>query len=198
MKRLPILIIVALVTLGLANNSFAGRYHRSHITTVHHSNLGHWDENTSFDLDDGSIIIIHESRNRGESIVEFTEDYELIIGGEKIHLNAAQQILVEQFYDQSMDILGYAIAIGWEGAEIGLDGAKLGIRAISCVFKLLSPYYDTDDLEREIEREAEKLEDKSERLEDKAEFIEDMVADLEDIAEDLQHEIPELDELGWF
>ena len=65
-----------------------------------------------------------------------------------------------------IDIHGPNIAkmLGIEGAKIGAGGVKLGFTAIAKVVKLLSDEYDTDDLEEDLEREAEKLEKKAERL----------------------------------
>ena len=55
-----------------------------------------------------------------------------------------------------------------------------------------------DDLERDMERDAEKLEARAEKLEKKAEKIEQMVDELDELAYEMRREIPELDELGWF
>ena len=54
--------------------------------------------------------------------------------------------------------------IGIEGGKIGLAGAGLGLKAVAGVFKLLTPGYDEDDLERDMEHEAEKLEKKAEKI----------------------------------
>ncbi len=197
MKTLVIVLIAGLIAFGSAADSFAGR-HYGRTITVHSDDWYQLDDDTSFDLDDGTIIITHRGRDRDRCTVEFTEDYELYIDGEEIDLDPQQQALVREFYDQSMDIVDYAKEIGWEGAKVGVEGAKLGLKAIGCLFKLLSPNYDTDDFEDEIEREAERLEIRAELLEDKAEIIEEMVEDLEDIADDLRDDIPELDGLRWF
>jgi len=197
MRILLIAMVAGLILLGSATTCLAGR-HYSRTITVHNEHFRDWDDDISFDLDDGTLIITHERRDRDRSTVEFTEDYRLFIDGDQIDLNDEQQALVKEFYDQSMDIVDYAKEIGWEGARVGLEGAKLGLKAVGCLFKLLSPNYDSDDMEDEIERAAEKIEIKAERLEEKAEFIEELVEDLEYIADDLRDKIPELDRLRWF
>ncbi|MBU0984807.1 MAG: YggN family protein [candidate division Zixibacteria bacterium] len=145
---------------------------------------------------DGTLQIRHKGRDRTR--VEITSDYDLYIGGKKIVTNDRQEELLAQFYGLTMDVRVQAMEIGKEGAKIGLEGAKLGLSAIGRVFKLLSSNYDTDDLEREMERDAEKLELKAEKLEEKADQIEELVDELEYIADDLRAEIPELRELNWF
>lgn len=166
---------------------------RIHGITVQHD--GHLD-GVSIDLDDGSIILTHEGRRR--ETVEITEDYELYINDERIDLDEDQQMLVAEYYELGMDIVAYAKRIGWEGAKIGVSGAKLGLKAVGNVFKLIFTSYDTEDFEREMEREAARLEARAEILEEKAEVIEDMAEELEDIAYEMNREIPELRELDWF
>ena len=82
--------------------------------------------------------------------------------------------------------------------KIGAAGARLGIEAIASVFKLLRWDYDSDDLEREIERKAEKIEARAERLEARAEKIEQMACELERIEEKLERQIPEMRERDSF
>lgn len=197
MRILIITLLTGLLLLGAATTSLAGR-HYDRRSDFHHNQFSNWDDDISFDLDDGTLIITCEQDRHDRSVVEFTEDYKLFIDGDEIELNDDQRELVREFYDQSMDIVDYAKEIGWEGAKIGVEGAKLGAKAIGCLFKLLSPNYDSDDMEDEIERAAEKIEDRAELLEEKAKFIEDMVEDLDDIKDDMCDKIPELDRLSWF
>ncbi len=150
----------------------------------------------SFDLDNGTIIM--ERTGRRVETVEITENHELYINGDRVKLDDDQQKLVREFYEQGMEIVGYAKELGWEGAKIGVSGAKLGLRAVGNVFRLLFTGYDTDDFEREMEREAAKIEAKAEMLEEKAEKVEYMVEELEDIAWEMDREIPELRDLDWF
>lgn len=159
-------------------------------------NTGHWD-NTSFKLDNGTLVITHRE-NRYKDVVEITRDHELYVNDERIKLDKGQQELVDEFYDDCMDMYDQAKRIGVEGAKIGLDGAKLGLKAVGCVFKLLSPNYDTDDLEREMDYEASKIEAKADKLEIKADRLEKMAEELEDVAHDMRRDIPAIDDLGWF
>ena len=192
MKSVVICTMVCLVML--ASPAMSHDSHRTHMVSVHDVSC-RWD-NVNFDLEDGTIVLEHEGRDI--ETVEITEDYELYVNGDKIELNEHQQELVAEFYESVMDIIDYAKALGWEGARIGAEGAKLGLQAVGGLFKVVFTSYDTDDFERDIEREAEKIEAKAEQLEKKAERIEVMAEDLADLAQEMDEEIPQLDELGWF
>ena len=149
------------------------------------------------DLEDGTLVITHEDR-RDYSTVEITEEYELSVDGRHIKTDKDQKKLLGEYYELVVGFEDAIIDIGKEGARIGISGAVLGLKAVGGVFKLLSPHYDSDDLERDLEREAEKIEEKAEKLERQAEQIEHMVDELDAIARELTREIPELDDLGWF
>lgn len=191
MKVIAVSAVALLLIVGLPVTSDS----KSHVhgVSVHHE--GHLN-NVSIDIDDGTIILTHEDRRR-ES-VEITEDYELYVNDERVVLDENQQALVADYYELGMEIVDYAKGIGLEGARIGLSGAKLGLKAVGNVFKLVFTSYDTDDFEREMEREAARLEARAEVLEEHAEVIEDMVEELEEIADEMNREIPELDDLDWF
>jgi len=189
-------IAVCLTLAFLAPTLAARDYHHSRTVVITEDGPDFW-ENTSFDLDRGTVVITHRE-DRGKDVVEITKDHRLIINDDEIKLDDRQQALVGEFHEGCMEIYKSAKKIGWEGAKIGLDGAKLGIQAVGCVFKLLSPEYDSDDLERELEHEADKIEAKAEILELQAEQIEAIAEELEDIADDMRRDIPEIDDLGWF
>jgi hypothetical protein len=201
MKAVSIAVAAVLLVAGWTGTASAG--HHSHASTT--VTLGHqqshfldWDEDTWLDVDDGSVIITHKERGEPRSTVEITEDHELFVDDEQVKLNPEQKILVGQFHDECYEMLDYAKDIGIEGAKIGLEGARLGVEAVACVFKLLSPSYDSDDLEDEMEHKASRIEDRASVLEEKAEVIEDMADDLEDLADDMRDKIPALDDLYWF
>ena len=149
------------------------------------------------DLEDGTLVITYEDR-RDYSTVEITEEYELYIDGQHIKTDKDQKKLLGEYYELVVGFEDAIIDIGKEGARIGISGAALGLKAVGGVFRLLSPHYDSDDLERDLEREAEKIEKKAEKLERQAEKIEDMVDELDDIAWELTRQVTELDDLGWF
>jgi len=79
-----------------------------------------------------------------------------------------------------------------------MQGAKIGLKAVVGVVRLISLDYDTDDLERDLDRETDKIEEKVERLEEKAEDLEDLADELEELRVRMRREIRELKELGWF
>jgi len=197
MSQLTKIALAGLFFLGLAGNSLAGRHQQNYVT-VNGNHILEWDDETWFDIDDGSVLITHKERGEPRSTVEITETYELYVDDERVTLDADQQALVKDFHVQSMEILDLAKVLGWEGAKIGVEGARLGAKAVGCLFKLILPGYDTDDFENEIEQEADKIEAKAEKLEEKAEAIEDLADELDDLARDMRSDIPELRQLRWF
>ena len=161
------------------------------------SSLKEWHINDiDFEIDDGSIYVSHDDP-LFES-VEINEEYELFVNDERVELNAEQQELVTAYYELTFAIIGRAKEIGWEGVKIGLSGAKLALKAVGGVVKMFLTSYDEDDLERDMDREADKLEARAERLEKKADQIEEWAEDLEMVAEQMVETIPEIEKLGWF
>jgi hypothetical protein len=211
MKTLTIVLAAALLVVGQTGIAQADHQHRtSHTTQATHSShsvsittddRGHlmdWDDNTWFEIDDGSVIITHKERGEPRSTVEITEDHELYVDDKGIDLDPQQQAMVDRFHDDCMELAEQATKIGLEGAKIGLEGAKLGAEAVAGVFRLILPDYDSDDLEAEMERKAGRIEAKAAVLEEKASEIEDMADDLDDQAGDMRRAIPALKELDWF
>ena len=188
-----ILFLMLAAGLIFCSAGYAGdRFHFDH---DYHGHI--WDtDDFEIDVDDGVIII--EDHGRRTNTLEITPEYELYLNGELIKTNEEQKKLVEDFYVLFFETIEYGKEIGYEGAKIGLKGAKLGLKAVGRVFKMIFTGYEAEDLERDMEREAELLEEEAEELEEMAEEIEDMVEELEDIAYELQREIPELRELDWF
>ena len=154
-----------------------------------------FNDDTGFDIDDGIIIISHDDH----AVVEITEDGKLFVNSYSVEVNKKQEELLREYYDHLMEITEYAEEIGLKGARLGAVGAKIGALAVANLFKLLmSPYYDTDDLEEELEREAELLEEEAELLEERAEELEDLADELEKMHTELKKHISELYELDWF
>lgn len=194
------LIVGGLLLLGVSSASAHDRDCDDHEIRVIYDHDNFWSDgdDIDIDLDDGTVMISHRDRRNGRSEVEINDKYELFVNGKQIELNDSQQELVKKFHGQMMEIKREARALGKEAAKIGLKGAKLGISALGKTVKLISSSYDSDDLEREIEREAEKIEKEAERLEDWAEEIEDLAEETEDTARQMHREIPALAELDWF
>jgi len=164
--------------------------------------IDHWghyswrDNNTRLDIDDGSVIITHDGWRDDE--IEISRSGDLRINGNSITVSDNQRRLLKKYNETAIDMVDRAEELGEIGAKIGVQGAKLGLTAASNTLKLLFSGFDTDELERELEEEAEKLEIEAEALEEQAEVVEDMADELEDIADELQDEIDELRGLRWF
>lgn len=143
-------------------------------------------------------ILIYPNDDRLWEDVEITEDRQLYVNGEKINLSRHQEEMVEDYYRMTIDIIQEAHHIGWEGAKVGAHGAKIGLQAVVGIVKLLSPDYDSDDLERDLDRETKKIEKRAEALEDKADDLEDLADELEALHWKMRREIGALKELAWF
>lgn len=189
-KILFLLLAASLVFYSVGN---AGS--RIHYSGDRH---GHIWEVDDFDIDVDDSVIIIEDHGRRSNVLEITPKFELYLNGDLIETNEEQKKLVEEFYTLFFETVDYGKEIGRKGAKIGIKGAKLGLKAVGRVFKMIFTGYEAEDLERDMEYEAELLEEEAEELEDMAEKIEDMVEELEDIAFDLQRDIPELRKLDWF
>lgn len=170
------------------------------VSAERHRYSSHHDVSTdgmSLNIQDGELIFTPSDKDIDEE-VRITEKHELFVNDHSVRLDADQQKLVDEYYEQMTALIESAKKVGLEGAKVGVQGAALGVKAVACVFKLLSPDYDTDDLEREMEKEAAKIEAKADKLEDKANKIEKQADRLEDLHDEMCDEIPELDELDWF
>ena len=147
------------------------------------------------DFEDGTLII--NKRGYRSATVEITEDYELYIDGRRIKTDAHEKELLGEFYELTFDLVDRAEVIGLHGAEIGIAGAKIGLQALGGLFRALLTEYELEDLEADLDADAEILEERAAILEKQAEEIEDIADELEALAEELTDEIPELEELDW-
>jgi glutamate-1-semialdehyde aminotransferase len=190
MFSLPVLALLALMVSPVSADG-----HQDGSFYVMGLNKWHMD-GVQYEIEDGSIFIAHHGHHH--DMVEITDNGQLYINDEFVKLNRKQQRLVTTYYDLTMDIVSQAKNLGHEGERIGIEGAKLGLKAVGGVFKMMFTSYDSDDLDQDMEWEAEKLERKAERVEEKAEDIEELAEDLERIAEEMNETISELSELGWF
>jgi len=184
---IPIMIICLI--LPTINSASAGKYHRDCDEDPFRG------DDISVDIDDGVIIIECEDY---DDIVEIDEDYQLFINGREIKTDSKEKRLLRNYYHQFEDITEYAMEIGAEGARIGVKGASLGLKAVANLVKLVLEDYDSDDLERDMEKEADKIEKAAKRLEKKAEKLEDVAEDFKRTHRKLRRSIDELDELEWF
>ena len=81
---------------------------------------------------------------------EITPAGDLLVGGDKVTVNAEQRALLLQYR-------GHVEEVAAAGAEIGMQGAKLATKAMGeAVTSIFNG--DTDGMEKRIEAEAEKIE----------------------------------------
>ena len=194
-QGLLVILVPVLVLLALLVSPVSADGHQDCDFSVMDLNKWHMD-GVKYEIEDGSIFISHHGLRHDR--VEITEDGQLYINDGFVKLDREQQRLVGTYYDLTMDIVSQAKDLGHEGARVGIEGAKLGLKAVGGVFKMMFTSYDGDDLDQDMEWEAERLEKKAERLEEKAEDIEELAEELERTVEGMDETIPELRELGWF
>jgi hypothetical protein len=203
MKVLAVLIIS--FALILSSSVLAGDSDKDQHVTYHHQyrdhglvvkSLNSWEIGLArFKIDDGDILIRHiDDRNQR---ILITANRELFVNDEQVELNAEQQELLDKFYDLTMQIHSEARDLARDGVKLGAKGAKLGIKAIGLVFRMLFTSYTEDDLEEDIEREAEMIEAKGELLEERAEIIEDLSDEWGETGLKLKSIVPQLDRLEW-
>ncbi|MBN2070600.1 MAG: hypothetical protein JW814_04000 [Candidatus Krumholzibacteriota bacterium] len=152
-------------------------------------------EDISIDIEDGVMIIECEEN---DDTIEITDDQKLYINGKLVKTNRSQERLLGDYYDQFEDITEYATEIGIEGAKIGVKGAEIGLKAVANLVKLVLEDYDSDDLERDMDRESDKIERAAKKLEKKAEKLEEVAEDFKKTHRKLRRSIEELDDLHWF
>jgi hypothetical protein len=194
-KGLQVILVSVMAFLAMLVSPVSADPHQDCEFFLGDLNKWHMD-GVKYEIEDGSLFISH--RGLRHDRVEITEDGRLYINDESVELDRKQQRLVATYYDLTMDIVSQAKNLGHEGARVGMEGAKLGLKAVGGVFKMMLTSYDGDDLDRDMEWEAEKLEKKAKRLEEKAEDIEELAEDLERIVEEMNETIPEIGELDWF
>lgn len=166
----------------------------------HHRNIGPlegqlWSmDDIQVNIDNRTVVLTNEYE---DGKIEITKDHELFVNDRLVKIDKRQQKLVTEFYDGVFDVKDRAIKIGIKGAKIGVEGAGLGVKAVAGILRMLFTDYDEDDLDRDMEKAAQKIEVKAEGLEEEAKQIEDLVNHLEDVYYDLDDEIPEIHALGW-
>ena len=188
-----VILVVPLFLIIFTPSLFAKKVETNHKYHDHHFKCL---ENCEIDFDDDILILT--CQNNDDLWIEITPGGDLYITDRRVYLDRDQQKLMAEYYDQFIDIIEQAKLIGKEGAKIGVKGAKIGILAASAVIRMLVTDYDSDDLEEEIEEEAEKLEARAEDLEEMAEELEEKAEDFEELHYTVKSEIKELDELDWF
>jgi len=149
----------------------------------------------SVDFDDGTLCL---RQTGGKGKVEITEEYELSVNGRDVSTTSAQKALLKDYYNGATQVVEYAEKLGREGAKVGVAGAALGLSAVGGVAKVLFTGYDSDDFERDMEREAERLESRAAKLEDVADDLEDLADELDEVRHEMRRQIPELRKLSWF
>ncbi len=152
-------------------------------------------DDVSVEFEDASVIFTDK---QSDETAEITERAELVVNGRSVRLSRGERALVKDYYATLDAIVEDAKSIGLQGAKVGARGAALGLKAAVGVLLLLSPSYDGNDLEQDLEEDQQKLERTASKLEKRAERLEKRADKLERLHQDLRDNIHELDELGWF
>lgn len=142
------LLLVVIPSLGACSNQTSTDPAESRIETSVVESMKEARRDVRKHVNEGNIKLSasDESLPRGE----ITPAGDLLIGGNKIEVDANQRALLMQYREQVADIAG-------AGAEIGLQGAELATRAMGEAFRSAFSG-DTAGMEKRIEAEAEKIE----------------------------------------
>ena len=184
------IILLAFAALAISANS--GAHEKGDLELIHSFDYFDGDKR-NFDFKDGSVIITYGDEN----VVEIDENYRLYINRDRVKTDRAQDELLERYHKAAVILIEQAKDIGMEGKAIGIRGVKIGIKAIAKIAKLLSPYYDAEDLEAEIKAEAKGMEKQAEKLEKIAEKIEKNAEEMEKTYARLVDLTPELEDVVW-
>lgn len=142
------LLLVGIPSLGACSNQTATDPAESRIETSVVESMKEVRRDVRKHVKEGNIKLSasDESLPRGE----ITPAGDLLVGGNKVEVDANQRALLMQYREQVADIAG-------AGAEIGLQGAELATRAMGEAFRSAFSG-DTAGMEKRIEAEAEKIE----------------------------------------
>ncbi len=178
------------------DNDHGARFHHADHREITFKSFSSFEvDDARFEIDKDEIILSHLESPREE--IRITEDYKMYLDDEEIPLDVDQRKTVQEFYQLSFGIRSEAKAIAKEGLKIGVKGAKLGLQAVGCVFKMLLTSYDEEDLDVEMEAEADKIEAEAEKLEARAEVLEDQMERWEEVGRQMKDEIPALAHMEW-
>lgn len=183
------LLVLALFTVASAHSEY--HYERDHDRSSNRHCI--WQgQDVSIDFDDDVLVMDFQDH---DVLVEITPEYHLYVNDDRVELDDRQQKMVREFYDLTTDVVNEAVAIGAEGARIGVHGAAIGLQSLSGLVRVLLTDYDTDDLERDLDRESSKIEARAKKLETKAKKLEKKANSLENKWAVMCDKIPELDGL---
>jgi len=186
-RTIAFLFLAAILIASLP--AMAGHRHNDN----HNSHL----EDVDIDFEDDGTLVLDPDGYRGESLT-ISKDLVLHVNGERVKLDDSEKMLVADYYENGMKVVLTAEAMGRAGAKMGVRGVALAVNTIAKVAKLLDADYDSDDLERDVEAEAESMEEAGEELEKQGEILSGRVDEMGRIAKKMRSRIPEVAELDWF
>lgn len=153
-------------------------------------------ENTVFSIKSDHVKIY--PKNRSSRSVVITRSGKLFINDEEISLEPKEKETAIEYFNLCDSILSDVKFVVKEASKIGMDGAKIGITAATGVLRMLSPFYSSEDFERDIEEKASVIEDRAKDLEKYGDIIEEKSDKLEIMHRRLKLRVDELYELDWF
>jgi predicted nuclease with TOPRIM domain len=145
----------------------------------------------------GSTVYITQ-QDEDKITVKITRSGDLYLDKKKIDTNRRGRELLKQFNHDIRELLDSAEKLGYEAGKIGVEGAHIASSAVSGLLDAFFTEATLEDLDKELEKKAEKIEEKAKKLEKKAEKIEQQAEELEELQAELKAQIEELEELEWF
>jgi len=137
-------------------------------------------------------------KNRSFQSVVITRSGLLYVNDEEISLKPSEKEAAVEYFVLCDSIMADVKILIKEASKIGIDGAKIGISAATGVLRMLSPFYSSEDFERDIEAKASQIEEKAKDLEKYGDKIEEKSDKLETLHRRLKLRVDQLYELDWF
>ncbi len=164
------------------------------------------------DLDDMNLIDSNEDlrfsihpeyvriypKNRSSEDVKIYQDGRIFINNQQIKLNTYEEKLSVEYFGTCDSMKKEIKILVDKAADIGVEAGKIGVAAATGVLRMLSPFYDAEDFEEDIEIKSSDIEAKADELEKYADRVQELSNELEKIHKRLKMRVDALYNLSWF
>ncbi|BFN37267.1 hypothetical protein [Fidelibacter multiformis] len=167
-----------------------------HIHDLDDINLIDSNKDLRFSIHPEYVRIYSETRTQED--VKIYKNGKLLINDQEIKLNPYEINLVTEYYDLCDSMEKEIEILVDKASDIGKEAGKIGIAAAAGVLRMLSPFYDAEDFEEDIEVKSSDIEAQADELEKYADRIKELSHDLEKNHNRLKMRVDALYRLSWF
>ncbi|MCD6235038.1 MAG: hypothetical protein DRP86_02275 [Candidatus Neomarinimicrobiota bacterium] len=136
--------------------------------------------------------------NRSSENVKIYNDGKLFINGQEVKLNPYEQKLAVEYFTLCNSMKKEIKILVDKAADIAEEAGKIGVTAVAGVLRMLSPFYDAEDFEEDIEVKSSNVKAKADELEKYGDRIEELSDDLNKNHKRLKMRVDALYKLSWF